>query len=134
MRILVVAGGPVSAEALRAALPGEIDPAAAEVMVVAPALQDSRLRFWMSDADDAIARADEVARGTLQELEDGGIAASADTGESDPALAIEDALKSFAADRIILFAHPENEARYREQVDLTAIEDRFGIPVSQGDL
>ena len=42
--------------------PGEVDPAELEVMVVAPALHESGLRFWVSDADEAIARADRVRR------------------------------------------------------------------------
>lgn len=134
MKILVVASEVVSAGALRAALPDGVAPEDAEVMVVAPALQTSRLRFWMSDADDAIARAETISHETLGELEREGVAATADTGDSDVQTAIEDALKTFAADRIILFTHPEPEARVHEQVDVTAIEARFRIPVSQGDL
>lgn len=54
-RILVVASESVSAENLR----GAVGVAAqdAEVLVVAPALQTSAVRFWMSDADSAIHRA-----------------------------------------------------------------------------
>lgn len=130
MRILVVASEPVSATQLRAALPADIDPGEAEVMVIAPALQESALRFWMSDADDAIARAEEVQRQSLEKLSDQGVSATADIGESDPAEAIEDALKTFPADRILVFAHPEGEERYREDLDADAIQARFGVPVT----
>ncbi|HZE03840.1 MAG TPA: hypothetical protein VE127_01370, partial [Solirubrobacteraceae bacterium] len=82
MRILVVTPEPVSAEQLRGALPGDADPQKAEVLVVAPALHESALRFWMSDADDAIARADAVRRESLRRLSDEGIAAAADTAEA----------------------------------------------------
>ncbi len=34
-------------------------------MVVAPALHENALRFWVSDADEAIARAEEVRRRTV---------------------------------------------------------------------
>ena len=58
MKILVLTAEPVSAPQLKDALPGHTDPSALEVMVVAPALHDSALRFWLSDADDAIAMSD----------------------------------------------------------------------------
>jgi hypothetical protein len=130
VRILVVTTEPVSAEQLRAALP-EGDPADAEVMVVAPALAESRLRFWMSDADDAIARAERVRRESLERLSSEGVDAGADTGESSTEDAIEDALKTFAADRILIFTHPKSEQRYREDLDAEAVEARFRIPVTR---
>lgn len=131
MRILVVTSEPVSAEQLRAALPDGADPQDAEVMVVAPALHKSALRFWLSDADDAIARADRVRQESLDRLSDDGVAATADTGESSTADAIEDALKAFPADRIVVFTHPETERRYREDLDAEAVEARFQIPVTR---
>jgi hypothetical protein len=131
VRILVVTTEPVSADQLRDALPGGTDPQDAEVMVVAPALHKSALRFWLSDADDAIARAEQVRRESLKALSDDGVAATADTGESSTADAIEDALKTFPADRIVVFTHPEAEQRYREDLDAEAVEARFRIPVTR---
>jgi hypothetical protein len=100
-------------------------------MVVAPALHKSALRFWMSDADTAIARAEEVRTESVENLGEAGVSASGDTGESDPEDAIEDALKTFPADRILLFTHGGREQRYREDVDPGSLESRFGIPVTQ---
>lgn len=134
MRILVLTTEPVSADQLRAELPGAADPRQAEVMVLAPALHESALRFWMSDADSAIARAEAVRRATLQRLSEEGIAATADTGEADMTEAIEDGLKSFPADHILVFAHAEGERRYREDVDPAAIEARFRIPVTRAEV
>jgi hypothetical protein len=132
VKILVLTTEAVSASQLRAALPsGAGDPKDAEVMVVAPALHKNALRFWMSDADEAIARADEVRRDAVQQLDDDGVAASGDTGEGDPADAIADALKTFAADQILVFIHPESEQRYREDIDAGELQERFGIPVAQ---
>lgn len=122
---------PVTAAQLRAALPGDADPADAEVMVVAPAVHESALRFWLSDADEAIERADAVRLESLERLGEAGVAASADTGESDPESAIEDALATFAADRILVLTHPEDERRYREAIDPETLRARFGIPVTQ---
>jgi hypothetical protein len=131
MRLLVLTTEPVTASQLRDALPDGVRPEDAEVMVVAPALQEDALHFWLSDADEAIAKAERVRRETLQQLDRDGVAASGDTGESDPVQAIQDALQSFPADRIVLFTHPESEQRYREDLDPAELEQRFGIPVDQ---
>lgn len=131
MKLLVLTSEPISAAQLREALPGGIEPEQAEVMVVAPALQESGLRFWMSDADDAIARAETVRRETVERLGAEGVPASGDTGESNPMLAIQDALQSFPADRIVLFGHRGEDQLYRENVDVAEIEERFGVPVDR---
>lgn len=131
MKLLVLTSEPVSAAQLRDALPGDADPKQAEVMVIAPALQASGLRFWMSDADDAIAKAEEVRRETVEQLGSEGVPASGDTGESDPLLAIQDALQSFRADRIVVFTHGGDDQLYQEDVDAAEIEERFGIPVDR---
>jgi hypothetical protein len=131
MKVLVLTSEPISAAQLRDALPSDSDADAsnAEVMVVAPALADNALKFWMSDADAAIARAEEVRRESVERLGDQGIAATGDTGEADPYTAIEDALKTFEADRIVLFTHEGSEKRYREDLDDAELADRFGLPV-----
>jgi hypothetical protein len=130
MKVLVVTSEAISAQQLRDAL-GSADqnPADLEVMVVAPALADSALQFWMSDADDAIARAEEVRLQSIERLGEAGVSASGDTGEADPYTAIEDALKTFDADRIVLFTHGEEAQRYREDLDEREIGERFGRPV-----
>jgi hypothetical protein len=131
MKILVLTSEPVTADQLRAALPSDADPKDAEVMVLSPALHENALRFWVSDADEAITRAEEVRRQSLEQLGEAGVAASGDTGEGTPEEAIEDALKTFAADRILVFTHPESEQRYKEGVDPDELQTRFGVPVTQ---
>jgi hypothetical protein len=134
MRLLVLTSEALSAQQLRDALPGDADPKDAEVLIVAPALQENALQFWLSDADDAIARADAVRASTVEQLDAEGVAASGDTGESDPADAIADALQTFAADRILIFTHGDSERRYREDLDPDEIEQRFGIPVDRASV
>lgn len=131
MKLLVLTSEPVSARQLRGAMGSDVEPAEVEVMVVAPALQDSAVRFWFSDADDAIARAEQVRRETVQELDREGVAAAGDTGESDPEKAIEDALQTFSADRIVIFSHADSQRRYRENVDVEGLQQRFGLPVEE---
>jgi hypothetical protein len=56
----------------------------AKISVVAPALHRSVLRFWLSDADEAIRRAQLVQRETVEGLDDAGLDARGDTREGDP--------------------------------------------------
>ncbi len=135
MNILVLTSEPVSAEQLRTALGDHIDPAEdAQVMVVAPALHDTPLQFWVSDADEAIARAEEVRRRTVAELGDAGIAATSDTGESDPMKAIDDALKTFPAERLVVFTHEGEDQRYKEDFDVEELGRRHGLPVDRASV
>ena len=126
MKLLVLAPQAVDAAAIHAAVPGE-DLSQAEVLVVSPALNPSGLRFWMSDADDAIAKAEATSQETADELRADGVRTRATTGESEPLLALHDALATFPADRILVF-RGEGDA-YREE-DLAQAERRFGVPVT----
>jgi hypothetical protein len=126
MKVLVLTAEPVDAELVRAALGDEAE--GAEVLVISPALNDSPLAFWVSDSDEAIAKADAVAQETVERLEEQGLDAAGDTGESEPLQAIQDALATFPADRILVFSHPDGQQAYREE-QLEGIEERFGIPV-----
>jgi nucleotide-binding universal stress UspA family protein len=127
MKLLVLTAEPISADILREAAGDEADDA--EVMVVSPALTDSPLRFWVSDADDAIAHAGETAEETVERLDEEGIDAAGDTGESDPMQALEDALASYDADRIVIFTHPDDERDYLEDGFVEEAEQRLGLPV-----
>lgn len=127
MKLLVVTPEPVDAAMLRATL-GE-DVAGAEVLVVSPATNRSRVAFWVSDPDEAIGEADAAQEETVERLEEEGVDAAGDTGEGDPAVAIQDALATFRADRIVVFSHPEGDRDYREDEGLADASERFGVPV-----
>jgi len=64
---------------------------------------------------------------TEQQLGDAGVSTRSETGESDPLAAIEDALNTFKADRIVLLGSSGSD-RYKE-VDAETVRERFGIPV-----
>jgi hypothetical protein len=129
MKLLVLTPEPVDAAMLRAAL-GDEEVDGAEVLVVSPATNQSKLAFWVSDPDEAIREAETAQVDTVERLEEEGIDAAGDTGESEPALAIQDALATFAADRILIFSHPEGDRDYREDEGLADAESRFGVPVT----
>jgi GABA permease len=125
-RILVLVSEPVSAEALRDAVGDAAE--RAEVLVVAPAL-NSPMRFWTSDADGAIQRAQEVQEETVERLDEEGIDAAGDTGAAEPLQAIQDALVTFDADEIVLFTHPEGQRNWAEEGVVEQAEARFDQPV-----
>jgi hypothetical protein len=134
MKVLALTSEPITAGQLRDALGADKDLSDTEVMVVAPALAGSAVQFWMSDADEAIARAEEVRLQSVERLGEEGVSATGDTGEADPYLAIEDALKTFDADRIVLFTHGGEGQRYREEIDEREIGERFGRPVDHASV
>lgn len=117
MRILVLAREAIDAARVRSALPGD-DLDGAEVLVVATAEQQSKLKFWMGDNDEAIADAGERADEVAGELRAEGAQARAETGESNPVLAVRDALATFPADRILVFGDEELAQEVRSNVDV----------------
>jgi hypothetical protein len=128
MKLLVVTPEPVDAAMLRSTLGEEVE--GAEVHVVSPATSRSRVAFWVSDSDEAIGEAEAAQEETVERLEEEGVDAAGDTGEGEPALAIEDALATFHADRIVVFSHPEGDRDYREDEGLADASERFGVPVT----
>jgi hypothetical protein len=128
MKLLVVTPEPVDANALRSALGEEVE--GAEVLVVSPAGNQSKVAFWVSDSDDAIAEAEAAQEETVERLDEEGVDAVGDTGEAEPAQAIQDALATFRADRIVVFSHPEGDRDYREDDGLADAESRFGVPLT----
>ena len=128
MKLLVLTPEPIDADLLRATLGDEVE--GAEVLVISPATNESSVAFWVSDSDQAIAEAEAAQEETVERLEEGGIDAAGDTGESEPAVALQDALATFKADRIVIFSHPEGDRDYREDEGLANAEERFGVPVT----
>jgi glycine/D-amino acid oxidase-like deaminating enzyme len=130
MKLLVLATDPVDADDLRDALDGEeLD--GAEVLVVSPAVNESPVAFWVSDSDEAIAEAESTARQTAEALAAAGARTRAQTGESEPLLALQDALTTFPADRVVVFTRGDEESqRYREDDVAGEIQRRFGVPVT----
>ncbi|MEA2312531.1 MAG: hypothetical protein QOE28_2499 [Solirubrobacteraceae bacterium] len=127
MKLLVVTQEPVDAQMLRSTLGEEVE--GAEVLVISPATNQSKVAFWVSDPDEAIEHADAAQEETVERLEEQGVDAAGSTGEAQPAQAIADALATFAADRIVVFSHPQGDRDYREDEGLADAQARFGIPL-----
>jgi hypothetical protein len=132
MKLLVLTPEPVDADLLRATLGDEVE--GAEVLVVSPATNRSKLAFWVSDPDQAIAEAETAQEETVERLEEAGVDAAGNTGESEPAVALQDALATFRADRIVVFSHPEGQLDYREDKGIAEVEANYGIPVTHAEI
>jgi len=127
-RLLVVANETVAGRALREEVvrraQGETD-----VLVVCPAL-NTQLRHWASDED----RAREVAQARLDEslaaLADEGVQARGAVGDADPVQAIDDALRTFGADEIVVSTHPPGRSNWLEKGVIARSQERYGCPLT----
>jgi nucleotide-binding universal stress UspA family protein len=126
-RILVIANETVGGEALRKRIERHAGKRA-QVLVVSPAL-NTPLRHWASDEDPARAEAQERLRRSLARLEQEGIQASGEVGDGDPLQAIEDALRTFGADEIIISTHPEGRSNWLERGVVSGARERFAVPI-----
>ena len=122
MKIIAMAAEPIAPDVLRSAVGDGADDA--EVLVVAPAL-NSKVRFWVSDPDPAIHRAEDVAKESVDRLEEEGVQAHGETGESDPLLALQDALTTFEAENIVLVTHPDGELNWLEDGVVDQVRERY---------
>jgi hypothetical protein len=101
----------------------------AEVLVVAPAL-NSRLRHWVSDVDGAIARAHDRVELAVGELRERGVRTRGEVGDSNPMVAITDALANFPASEIVIATHPAGQSNWLERGLIENARARFDIPLT----
>ena len=128
-RILVVANETVAGGALRAAIQAAAEGYRSQVLVVCPAL-NSPLKHWFSDEDDARAVAQERLDRSLRELTRLGISVRGEVGDADLLQAVEDALRTFGADVIIISTHPEGRSNWLERGVVSSARERFAVPIT----
>jgi nucleotide-binding universal stress UspA family protein len=128
-RILVVANETVGGGALRDEIRRRSEGFREEVLVVCPAL-NSPLRHWVSDEDSARAEAQKRLDASLARLGAAGITAKGEVGDGEPLQAIEDALRTFGADEIIISTHPEGRSHWLEKGVVAGARERFAVPIT----
>ena len=101
----------------------------AHVLVVTPAL-NSPLKHWVSDEDEARQAAQERLARSLARLREAGINARGEIGDGEPLQAIEDALRTFGADEIIISTHPEGRSHWLERGVVSGARERFAAPIT----
>ena len=128
-RILVIANETVGGEELLAILRRKAEGVREHVLVVCPAL-NSQVRTWVSDEDAARAGAQRRLNASLARLARDGIEAEGEVGDGDPLQAIEDALRTFGADEIVISTHPEGRSHWLERNVVGAARERFDPPIT----
>jgi len=129
LRILVVANETVGGGALREQVEQRSSDYRTEVLVVTPAL-NTRLKTFMSDEDRAREQAQQRLDTSLAQLRESGIEARGEVGDGDPLQAIEDALRTFGADEIIISTHPEGRSNWLERGVVDGARERFSVPIT----
>jgi hypothetical protein len=130
-RILVVANETVTGKALLSEIHGRCADRPSEVMVIVPALPGSRLEHLAHDVDAALAEARERLDASLRAMADAGIEARGEVGDHhDPNVAIEDALRAFAADEVIISTHPPERSKWLERGVVERARAEIPLPVS----
>jgi hypothetical protein len=128
-RILVIANETVGGETLREEIRRRAEDYEERVRVICPTLL-SRVRFIASDEDEARAKAQERLEHSLSRLREVGVNCEGEVGEADPLQAIEDALRTFGADEIIISTHPEGRSLWLERGIVQGARARFDVPIT----
>lgn len=128
-RILVVANETVGGRELLAEISSRSIGRKAVVLVVCPVL-NSPLRHWVSDEDQARAAAHARLDQSLVSMRAAGIEATGEIGDGDPIQAIEDALRTFRPDELMISTHPVGRSHWLERGVVERARERFALPVT----
>jgi len=129
-RVLVVANQTVGGRALLDEVCKRCKERGSEVFVVAPALGVSPLQHWASDTDQATEEAKQRLERSVAELRRELPATTGEVGDSDPLVAIEDALRKFPADELIVSTLPPGRSRWLERDVVEKVREQVGLPVT----
>ena len=66
----------------------------------------------------------------LSQLERDGIPAQGDIGDGDPVQAMEDALRLFPANEVIISTHPYGRSNWLERNVIERARERFPVPIT----
>lgn len=128
-RVLVIANRTLHGEELTAILRRRAR-AGAELHVVAPILV-SRVHYFTSDVDSELSEARERLATALSWARAEGLRASGKVGDPNAALgAIEDELRVFAADEIIISTYPAGRSNWLETGIVQRLREELDIPVT----
>lgn len=129
-RLLVVANETVGGEALMAEIRDRCRNRDSEILVITPALVGSRASHWASDLDEAMELARQRMELSLIAIGEQGLKAKGRIGDSDPNMAIEDALRVFPADEIVISTHPPERSRWLEHGVVERAREQIDLPIA----
>ena len=128
-RVLVLANETVGGEELLSTISTLALTQQTQFLVVCPAL-NSRLKTFTSDEDPARAAAQERLDETLARLNSVGIAARGEVGDGDPLVAVDDAVRTFGPNEIVISTHPLGKSNWLERGVVASVQARYDVPVT----
>jgi len=117
-------------EELRAAI-GADD---ANVRIVAPATQVSKLGWLTNDEDDARADARRAARDAADAVEASSVEIDRTSHDTDAGQAVADALRNFDADEIVVVTRSGESASWLDDETVAAALETSAVPVRRVEL
>jgi GABA permease len=128
-RVLVVANETVRGEELLSTISTLALSEQTQFLVVCPAL-NSRLKTFTSDEDPAREAAQARLDVTLARLDSVGIAARGEVGDGDPLVAVDDAVRTFGPNEIVISTHPPGKSNWLERGIVESVRARYDVPVT----
>jgi hypothetical protein len=129
-RILVVANQTADGRELLDEIANRCRGRKCEVMLVSPALVGSRAAHWASDVDAGRDQARERMARSISALRGVGVEVRAEVGDPDPNMAIEDALRVFPADEIVISTLPPEQSRWVEHEVVERTRREVDLPMT----
>lgn len=129
LRILVVANETVGGPELLSEIRGRAGERHARILVVCPAL-NSPVRHWASDEDGARTAAHERLDASVTSMRLTGLDVTGEVGDGDPIQAIEDAVRTFRPDELIVSTHPLGRSNWLERGVVEKARERFDVPLT----
>jgi hypothetical protein len=126
--VLVVANETLEGDELRDRI-NRVDGEPVEVDVLAPVLT-SRVHSVTSDVDSELADARARLRRSLAWAQEHGIVAHGEVGDPSPTTAIEDQLRDFGADEVIVVTHLRERETWQEHGELERLRGELEVPVT----
>ena len=128
-RILVIANETLSGRALRKEISRRGHSGQAQLKVVCPAL-NSKIKHWTNEEDAAREQARRRLEGLLAGLRSEGFDVDGDIGDDDPVQAMEDGLRRFPANEVIISTHPRGRSNWLERDVVERARARSDIEVT----
>jgi GABA permease len=128
-RVLVLANETVGGPELLQELRGRAQGRHTRVLVVAP-VPGSKIAPWTGDGGNAREVAQQRLDDSVASMRAAGLDANGEIGEIDPVQAVEDAIRTFAPDELIVSTHPEGRSTWLEQGLPARLAERFELPLT----
>lgn len=129
-RIVILANEAIGGEALVDEIRRHTEGRQGEAYLVAPALVESPLELAAGDVDDEIEQARRRLAASIAALQRHAIKATGNVGEADPNLALEDALRLFPADEVIMVVHPRERRTWLEADVVDRARQSLHMPIT----